>query len=250
MAHGATSLGSSVDSGSWAARLWASLVLISLLAHPAVAADAASLASLEAHGNFTAAGVVVTIAGDENRNAAVALESRRSGVPAYAPAHPLVRIDATHFAGSLFWLSSGSTYDVHVTLSDPDGTTGAPTAATSFATRVDALAEPSIRTLYVSPNGSDSAAGTSPATALATIQEAAHRSGPGDLVLVAPGVYRERVDVTRPGTATQPIVFRATGPGVVVDGADATIAAGVPWVDQGRGVHSLDLESGDTSAWQ
>src|SRR5262245_25100631 len=43
---------------------------------------------------------------------------------------------------------------------------------------------------------------------------------PGDLLLVKPGVYREQVIVPASGTAGSPLVIRATGPGVTVEGAD------------------------------
>ena len=46
-------------------------------------------------------------------------------------------------------------------------------------------------------------------------------------MLIQPGVYRESVSVSSSGTAAQPIVFRGSAAGVILDGADATIAAGV-----------------------
>lgn len=72
-------------------------------------------------------------------------------------------------------------------------------------------------TYYVSPGGSDSATGTSPAAALATLQEAANRvAGPGDAVRVAAGTYAgfdlRGVD----GTAAQPISFSDDGSGTVL----------------------------------
>ncbi len=46
------------------------------------------------------------------------------------------------------------------------------------------------------------------------------RGGPGTTLLVKPGVYRELVQVPASGSAGQPLVLRATGPGVIIDGAD------------------------------
>ena len=48
---------------------------------------------------------------------------------------------------------------------------------------------------------------------------AAHHA-PGDSILVEPGVYRETVTISTSGTSGAPIVLRANGPGVVIDGAD------------------------------
>lgn len=199
---------------------------------------AASLSAVEAFGNFHAAGVVTTITGDVDFDAAVALEWRRAGDAAYRIGHPLVRIDASHFVGSLFFLDPGASWDVRVTLTDPDGVTGPATQSTSVATRPPRLVEPTLRTLYVAPWGDDGNPGTDPGAPLATIQAAADRAQPGDLVSVAAGVYRESVTVPTSGTAEQPIVFRAE-PGAILDGADGAIAAGVPWSGPANGVYSI-----------
>ncbi len=204
-------------------------------------ASSAALSALEVSANFETVGVVVTIAGDTVGDAAVSLEIRALGEPAFRLAHPLVRVDATRFVGTAFDLPSGTNHEVRVSLTDPDGTTGGPTATAAVTTRADSLPEPSLRTLYVSTTGSDAGAGTSWATALRTIQEAANRSLAGDLILIAAGVYRERVVITRSGTAGQPIVFRGAGAGVVLDGADQAIAQGAAFTAIGDGNHSRVL---------
>lgn len=63
-------------------------------------------------------------------------------------------------------------------------------------------------TLHVSPSGDDAAAGTA-AAPFRTVQRAAEAAQPGDTVLVAPGIYRERVAPPRGGVAGKPIVFRS-----------------------------------------
>jgi len=219
---------------------WVSGAVILLAAAPAAAQNAVTLISVSGYGNFHAGGVVATISGDANFNATAGLEWRTSG-GIFQPAQPLARIDAIHFAGSLFNLSPATAYEARVTLSDPDGVSGAPSAVASFPTRVDSLPEPSLRTLYVSPTGNDGNPGTSPGAAVRTIQRAANLAFAGDLVLIAPGVYRERVSVPRSGTASQPIVFRGSAPGAILDGADAAIAAGVAWASAGGGVYTRAL---------
>ncbi|TDR43301.1 parallel beta-helix repeat protein [Tahibacter aquaticus] len=180
---------------------------------PAWAQNAATLVALEGYGNLETGGAVVTLSGDSDRDASVALEWRRSGEPAYRAAQPLLRIDATHMAGSLFALEPGTNYDIRVTLSDPDGVSGNAVASSSLATRADTLVEPSLRQLYVSPTGNDSADGLTAATAVKTIQRGANLAQAGDVVNIAPGGYYESVSLPRSGTALQPIVFRGSSDG-------------------------------------
>ena len=74
--------------------------------------------------------------------------------------------------------------------------------------------------LYVSPTGSDSAAGTL-AKPFQTIQHAANVAKPGDTVFIKAGVYHETVTVPRSGTARKPITFEPyRNQSVTIDGAD------------------------------
>lgn len=63
-------------------------------------------------------------------------------------------------------------------------------------------------TFHVSPVGDDRATGTA-AAPFRSVQRGAEAAQPGDIVLVAPGVYRERVAPPRGGTEGKPIVFRS-----------------------------------------
>jgi parallel beta-helix repeat protein len=215
-------------------------LLIILLLSPAIVLSANSVAinSVETYGNFHAGGIVATITGDDNWNASAELRWRQAGENSFRIGHPLSRIDATHFVGSLFWLNPGMSYEVQVAVSDPDGVSGSPSPVTSLVTRSETLPEPSIRTLYVAISGNDTNPGTNSAAPLRTIQRAATLSQAGDLILIEPGVYREGVSVPRSGTANQPIVFRGNGGGVILDGSDETIENGVPWSSVGNGVFS------------
>ena len=77
-------------------------------------------------------------------------------------------------------------------------------------------------TYYVSPAGSDQAAGTAPGTAWKTLQHAADSVGPGDTVIVLPGTYAG-FNLTASGTSGAPITFTANpggsapNPAVVVN---------------------------------
>jgi len=61
---------------------------------------------------------------------------------------------------------------------------------------------------YVSPGGSDQAAGSTPGTAWKTLQHAADSVDPGDTVIVLPGSYAG-FHLTTSGTSAAPIVFTA-----------------------------------------
>jgi len=202
---------------------------------PAKGQTSATLVAVSAYGNFHAGGVVATIAGDSDQDATLALAWRRVGATAFRDAQPLVRISTTSFTGSLFLLSPGGNWEARVTLTDPDGVTGSAVQTTVLTTRSAILAEPTMATLFVAPGGDDGGPGTV-GQPLATIQEAANRAAPGTLISIAPGVYRESVDLAVSGTAAQPVVFRGSAPGAILDGADAAIAQGVPWTAQGGGV--------------
>ncbi len=93
-------------------------------------------------------------------------------------------------------------------------------------------------TYYVdgsSPTCSSSGPGTE-AQPYCTISQAVNlRAHPGNTILVKPGLYREQVTVRNSGTAGSPIVLRATGPGVIVDGADDYSSPSM-WVSAGGGV--------------
>lgn len=204
---------------------------------PLLAQNAIGFGQLDAYGTLQAGGVVASVSGDVNRNASARLEWRAQGDPSFRAGHPLVRVDATHFVGSLFELSPGGSYEVRVTLADPDGTGATPSRTATLATRAEAGTFVPARTLYVAPGGSDANDGGAPSRALKTIQRAADLARAGDLVSIAAGVYRESVRVPTSGTAAQPIVFRGA-PGAVLDGADAAIAAGTSWTDAGSGVWS------------
>jgi len=222
-------------------RIYPLAAMWTLAAFPGAAQNGVSWVGIEGYANYHAAGVIVTVSGDDDFDASVALEWRLPGDPLFAPAHPAVRIDATHFVGSLFALQPGTGYDVRATLNDPDGVTGGPSAQLVVTTRTEVFPEPSLRTLYVSPTGSNSNPGTDPGAPLETIQHAADLAQPGDLILIQPGVYRESVTVPTSGTASQPIVFRGAAAGAVLDGADAAVLAGVTWVSEGNGLWSRVL---------
>ena len=222
--------------------LWWTFGIVILAMNPVWAVDDITLLDVQTHGNFHTGGIVATISGDDNGNSAATISWRKQDNDQFKEAHPLTRIAEGRFAGSLFWLEPGTGYEVRVSLSDPDGVSGPGVAEVTLATRPDILPEPDLRTLYVSKTGSDTNPGADPQAPLLTIQRAADISKPGDLILILAGVYRESVGVPTSGTAKSPIVFRGNAPGVILDGADETIAAGVAWQEDGDGLYSITLD--------
>lgn len=75
--------------------------------------------------------------------------------------------------------------------------------------------------------GKDAGSGASKTAAFQTIQKACDTVGPGDTVIVHPGVYFENVTLRRAGTVDKPITFKTDAPGqrgrVVVTLANADV---------------------------
>jgi hypothetical protein len=161
-------------------------VLVALAPARAAAQNAVAVVSASGYANFHAGGVLLTVSGDANANAAAALEWRSVG-GTFLPAQPLERIDPTHFAGSLFDLAPSTFYEARVTLTDPDGVAGSPVTA-AFSTRSE-TSPPTLRTL-LSPDGTTATRHEprGPAADRPAGGEPRAGGGPGS---VQPGVYRE-----------------------------------------------------------
>ena len=104
--------------------------------------------------------------------------------------------------------------------------------------------------VHVAPDGFDGRLGQSRRYALATIQRAADLAGPGETILVWPGVYPEAIHLRRGGRPGQPVVLRAASPGrAVIKGAagqGARLWIEAPWVE----VHDLRFDFGQKPAIQ
>jgi Right handed beta helix region len=90
--------------------------------------------------------------------------------------------------------------------------------------------------------GKDSNGGRSETSAFKTIARAVDGSsapiGPGDTVLIKPGVYRERVLISRGGTADRPIVVAGAGPGEAVIDASLQLNGWTPYTGSIYRAHS------------
>ncbi|MGE0757112.1 MAG: hypothetical protein AB7F89_03605 [Pirellulaceae bacterium] len=164
-------------------------------------------------------GIRWLVEGDFNRNATVQVAYRRQGSESWLPALPLLRVFheivnqdfvpyrvGNLFAGSVLFLQPGTAYEVRLTMADPDG--GAP--AEPRLVQVTTRSEPSVpvggRIIPASP-------GTGLMAAYAQAQ-------PGDVIQLAPGIYRGPFELQRSGQEGRPIVLRGSPDGQSILEAD------------------------------
>ena len=159
-------------------------------------------------------GVQLLVSGDDNHDARVAMHYRPTGTPTWRDAMDLFRVHPEsvvgrsvpeQFAGSIFELTPGATYDVELHATDPDGPVDQVVSLSATLRTVPAT-DPQTPTVR---NVSDAAA----------LDAALATAAPGDVILLAEGTYAGPFSFTASGTAANPIVVRgASEDGVVLDG--------------------------------
>jgi len=184
-------------------------------------------------------GVRWYVSGDHNGNARVLVSYRQQGAKAWREGLPLFRVGTgpdtqegearldrgereawpflvgNLFAGSIFDLKPGTSYEIKLVMSDPDG--GGATKVLTTSTRPVPSPPKAKRALYVVP-GEGGGRGTQadPLRGLAAANAAAKA---GDLILVRAGVYQGTFTTDKSGTAEAPIVWRGAEDGeTVIDG--------------------------------
>ena len=175
----------------------------------AAAADATTAGTPTAPGP-TPYGIslVWPFSGDADGDGKVAVRYRQAG-GAWKQGMPLFRVPAGSLAdhgwanahrGSLFDLQPGTTYEVELTLADPDG--GSAVRTLSVATRALPRDMTGAPVKAVTP---------------ATFTAMAAGAAPGDILLLGAGTY-PGFSWSRDGEAVKPIVLRSTA-GAVIDGS-------------------------------
>lgn len=148
------------------------------------------------------------VEGDTDNDATVAVRWRVSG-GAWQEGTPLRRTPAgevegfawaNKHAGTVFGLTPGTDYEVELYLSDPDG--GCEVRVLEASTRPVPAPTPGATVIPVDP-------GSFPDAATAAVA--------GDVLELAPGTYAS-FTFSNDGTEGAPIVIRAAGDGVVIDG--------------------------------
>ena len=212
---------------------------------------------------LTCAGFEWEIFGDKNRNAVVRVSFREEGKELWQKGLPLLRTGGETvyghgqrwvytvkdgFAGSIFHLEPGRTYECLFQLSDPDGVLGKAEERVFITTRMEPEPYQHGEVYHVYPPGFT---GPREQPAFTGLNEAYYGGGnlgdwwlvpeprvqPGDIILVHAGVYKGNplnyVDslalnfhgayvLTQKGTADRPITVKSAGDGeVIFDGAGA-----------------------------
>jgi hypothetical protein len=173
------------------------------------------------------------VQGDDNKNAHLEVAYRPAGSQLWRRGMDLFRVekggnklekgesmvrvpaDAWLFAGSVVGLTPDTTYELRLTLADPDG--GAAEKILTARTLAEPVAPPDLKVLHVVP-GDGGGAGTAadPLRGLKSAQDAAR---PGCLMLLHRGVYPGTFSVSRSGAPRRPIIWRGAGDGeTIIDG--------------------------------
>ena len=170
------------------------------------------------------------VGGDDDKDAEAKVEYRYQGDTVWTLGHPMLRVHSEPagrdgfvcgnlFAGSVLNLSPGVSYEVRITLSDPDGITG--TASTTFTqmTRSEPVRPRGTTTRHVYA----SCVGTDKLTPCYNdIVAAAQAAQPGEVVFIHAGTYvrTQAIDLrflsSRATSETTPITFRGEGRELVV----------------------------------
>lgn len=217
--------------------LGALLGLALCAALPARAQEAVTGGSISVHATFHTVGITVRVSGDTEQNATAALEVSLNGAT-WRAAHRLSRAAPDRFVGSALFLDPGTSYQVRVTLDDPDGVTNG-TLQAGGTTRALEVPASGGATLHVDPTGNDLSGDGSAGSPFASLGRALETAQAGDRVLLHAGIYHEEVTLPRGGAEGAPLTIASAGDGpAVLDGADPALKAAAAWTDAGGGLWS------------
>jgi hypothetical protein len=162
------------------------------------------------------------ITGDSNNNGLVSVRYRMAGASAWQTGMSLVRVPAgsnttgdfgsgdgkwaSKHSGSLFDLDPGTSYEIELTLTDPDG--GSTSTTTTVATRpIPQVATEAVTKQVTTANFSSSIAS----------------AAPGDILLLAAGSYPS-FELSQDGNAGKPIVIRGASVDAVTFSGRVTLS--------------------------
>lgn len=187
-------------------------------------ANATEPAELRSYVTWRSIGLEWDLRGDANHNARCRVQYRRQGDSAWQPALDLLRIDVLgrygdvvadrHYnmlAGSILFLDPGTTYEVQLELTDPEG--GATHRTLTIATRPQPQFPTGGRTWHVAP-GANEGDGSS-ARPFGTLRAAQAAARPGDVVLLHAGHYGT-VTLDKSGRPGTYLTYVAAGDGEAV----------------------------------
>ncbi len=201
-------------------------VLVMLGVATDAAAQAATTAGAVTTPNPTLEHVSIewAITGDDDADGQVAVRFREQGATAWRDGLSLFRVPAgsnegfswnNRHAGSLFGLMPGTTYEIELTLTDPDG--GDDQQMVSAQTRPIPSVPADAQIVDVTP---------------ATLSAALGAAQPGDVLLLGAGTYGDIV-VASDGTAARPIVVRGVATAdAIVEGEVRMDGRSDVWIEQ------------------
>ncbi|MBK5921282.1 hypothetical protein CCR80_09595 [Rhodothalassium salexigens] len=207
--------------------------------------------SLDTRGIDTLGVIVPLAGGDEDFDASATLEYREVGAAVWEQGPDPVRLrpdmvstpqdleaSPAGFAATIAGLDADTSYEIRVTIDDPDGlrSDSAPTVQTLQATTRDMPADlpEQARTIQVD--------------SMKALQAAVDQAQPGDVILVAPGLYEGSLRIRADGTEDNPIVIKGIDrDGTVLDGQGGQFVVRV----DGDNVHveDLSLRNADAGIW-
>lgn len=181
-------------------------------------------AVIEAYGTFECMGIVADLpAGATHEQIGeVRVELEQNG--RWQPMQNAVRVGSeAYYASSLFDLTPGTSYRCRVSFYDTSGNLISADTITG-RTRDEVSTPRALNEIYVSPNGSDSAAGTK-SNPFATVAHAVSVATAGTHIVLRGGPYHEgEIAVTPKAPAAAPLVLRAEpGETPILDGADPAL---------------------------
>jgi uncharacterized repeat protein (TIGR01451 family) len=203
------------------------LILLFVVGLAELAAPAVAIipGAIRTDATFNHIGVLWSVSGDEDLDCSFSLEFREQGTSTWHKgamgmrAYPTLVVNGdplglNYWAASALFLESGVTYELRLTLTDPDG--GGDVQVVTATTRTWPKPAANGRQLFVSPgNGGGDGSQSNPFKGLQTAADAAE---PGDTFHVTAGIYAPFQLLTS-GSENNPIAFIGPGDGTaVVDG--------------------------------
>jgi len=175
--------------------------------------------------------LVPILSGDRNYNAEAQIAYRQQGTTAWQTGLPLMRVrpelsstedppsgyglpfPTEGFAGSIFRLAPDTTYEVRITITDPDG--GGSEQTVTARTRAVPVATPATPRQVAVANR-------------AQLTTALSNAMPGDVITLAAGTYAGSLAISRSGTAQNPIIIRGSSrAGVIIDATGSTYGVNI-----------------------
>ncbi|TAK36839.1 MAG: DUF1565 domain-containing protein, partial [Chloroflexota bacterium] len=188
---------------------------------------------LELASTFNSIGVELLYTGDANGNAMASLQFKKSSDEMWRDALPPWQVSTASpsaFYGSVLLVDPATSYDLRVSLTDPDGVVGNEVLVGSITTRVEDIVSSDILvpSHYVRTTGDDKNDGTSEATAWRTIKKAMTSAPSGAVVQVGPGFY-----AATGTTRTTPLTLLAQNSAISYD------ASTYAWTPSDPATHSV-----------